>query len=131
MVIPWEVLVCDKGEFFMYYIYCYTNKVNGKKYIGQSNNPERRKREHKSRALIGTNSDYNMPFYSAIRKYGWESFSFEILLETNNPNEDEVRLIKEYDTINNGYNVQLGGQENRFYLRKLTEEEAAEVRKLS
>lgn len=32
----------------MYYIYCYENKQNGHKYVGQTNNIERRKREHRS-----------------------------------------------------------------------------------
>lgn len=32
----------------MNYIYCYTNKINGHQYVGQTNNVERRKREHRS-----------------------------------------------------------------------------------
>lgn len=31
-----------KGEKNMYYIYCYTNKKNNHKYVGQTNNYERR-----------------------------------------------------------------------------------------
>ncbi len=112
------------------FIYCYTNKVNGKKYIGQSNNPERRKREHKSRAFDSKHSDYNMPFYAAIRKYGFDSFDYEILLETPTPNEDEIRLISELGSLvhEHGYNVQMGGQENNQYMKSLTDKEASQLR---
>ena len=114
------------------FIYCYTNKVNGKKYVGQSNNPERRKREHRSRAFDLKHSDYNMPFYAAIRKYGFDSFDYEILLETtiSKANEDEIRLISELGSLvsEHGYNVQLGGQMNSQYMKSLTDEEASQLR---
>lgn len=32
----------------MYYIYCYTNKINGHQYVGQTNNIDRRKKEKSS-----------------------------------------------------------------------------------
>lgn len=115
----------------MAYIYCYTNKVNGKKYIGQSNNPERRKREHKSLSRNKKYSDYNMPFYHAIRKYGFDSFDFEILTETNNPNEDEIYYISKFNTIETGYNVQTGGHEGfSHFMKSLNESEIKDVRKL-
>ena len=34
----------------MYYIYCYTNKINGHTYVGQTSDPVRRNREHESNA---------------------------------------------------------------------------------
>lgn len=114
----------------MAYIYCYTNKVNGKKYIGQTNNPERRKREHKSNAFNSLSKDTNIPFYNAIRKYGLDGFTYEILLETETPNQDEVRLIMEHDSIANGYNVSQGGQSGYSYQRSLTDEEACKVREM-
>lgn len=43
------------------YIYSYINKLNGHRYIGKTNNIERRRREHKSIAfnkkIIDTNLD--------------------------------------------------------------------------
>lgn len=43
------------------YIYSFINKINGHRYIGKTNNVERRKREHKSLAynqkIIGTKKD--------------------------------------------------------------------------
>jgi len=114
----------------MAFIYCYTNKVNGKKYIGQTNNPERRKREHRSNAFNPKSKDRNIPFYNAIRKYGIESFDYEVLLETDTPNEDEIRLIKQYRTVEEGYNISQGGQEGYSYHRSLVAEELKEVKKM-
>lgn len=43
----------------MYYIYCDTNKKNNHKYIGQTNNYQRRIREHRSCAFNEKASSYN------------------------------------------------------------------------
>ena len=51
-------------------------------------------------------------FYNAIKKYGWIAFSHEILAEVSTPEEAdklESEYIKKYDSINNGYNITLGG----------------------
>lgn len=58
-------------------IYCYTNKINNKKYVGQTNNPERRQREHKSNAFNEKSVNYGSVFHKALRKYGWENFNYE------------------------------------------------------
>ena len=52
-------------------IYKITNKINGKKYVGQSNNINRRFSEHCLRSEI--------PIDIAIQKYGKENFVFEVL----------------------------------------------------
>ena len=65
-------------------IYKITNKINNKVYIGQSKEVEHRLREHQLRPFRGdenTNKEYNKYLYKAIRKYGLENFSFEILEE--------------------------------------------------
>ena len=66
-----------------YYIYKYTNLIddNNKIYVGQCFNINSRKRAHKSAALKG--SEACPLFYRAIRKYGYENFSFEIIEEVN------------------------------------------------
>jgi hypothetical protein len=56
-----------------YYLYCHTNKTNGKKYIGISlQKPSVRWKQ--GRGYKGSSK-----FYSAIQKYEWVGFTHEIL----------------------------------------------------
>ena len=88
----------------MYYIYKFTNKINGKVYIGQTNNIEKRKRGHKSESFNPNANGYNLPFHCAIRKYGWENFDFEIIEEIADDfsyeyvNEREIYFIQKFDS---------------------------------
>lgn len=95
-------------------IYCYTNVENNKKYIGQTINPEQRKKQHKSSAFNEKDYSYNTPFHRAIRKYGLDNFIYEILAETPDMetlNELEIFFINKYQTqIPNGYNIESGGK---------------------
>jgi len=87
-------------------IYCITNKINGKKYIGQTIRAvEVRFNEHcydhRSTSKI----------HKAIQKYGVINFEVSVL-ETplrENLDEREQFWIKELDTVNNGYNILYGG----------------------
>lgn len=63
----------------MYYIYCYTNKINQHKYVGQTNNLKRRIREHRSCAFNEKASSYNDLIHKKIREYGEENFEIEVL----------------------------------------------------
>lgn len=91
-----------------YCVYCHTNKINGKKYIGiTSQKPEQRWRN-------GNGYINNEYFFRAIKKYGWHNFTHEILYANLNQNEAEkieVKLICEYKTQQNqnGYNIESGG----------------------
>ena len=90
-------------------IYKITNIINGKCYIGQSVQPKRRFIAHCSRAKHDAD---NSPLHSAIKKYGKENFTLEILEWTDNYNQREQELIKQYNTLSpNGYNVCAGGEE--------------------
>ena len=85
-------------------IYKITNNINNKIYIGQSIHIKRRWTEHcqpSSNSLIS----------KAIRKYGKNNFTFEIIEKCpqNQLNERENYWIKYYDCINpNGYNISEG-----------------------
>ena len=91
-----------------YCIYCHTNKINNKKYIGQTcQSPE--KRWKMGRGYV------NCPrFYSAIQHYGWENFKHEILEtgltaeEANSREQFYINLFQTQD-INKGYNMTCGG----------------------
>jgi group I intron endonuclease len=89
------------------YIYQIMNLINGKIYIGQTNNIQRRWANHKC------SKDPDMVIARALRKYGVDNFHFEILLRGLTPeeaNQKEVELIKEKNSlVPNGYNVATGG----------------------
>ena len=127
-------------------IYCYTNLINSKKYIGQTINPEMRYSAHKSNYQNPKNNEYNSLLHKAFRKYGFENFKYEILVQgiddINVLNDLEVYYISKYNTqVPNGYNVEVGGKnspkpktlEHRkkeiWGQAKLTEEEVIELRK--
>ena len=101
----------------MNYIYCYVNKINQHKYVGQTNNLNRRIREHKSCAFNPKSSSYNDLIHRKIREYGIENFDIEILEklyydDVNKVNEREQYWIKEkesYCGYGKGYNMDLGG----------------------
>lgn len=59
----------------MFIIYRYTNKINGKSYVGLTKNEIMRKTNHKS-AKRGCKA-----FYAAIKKYGFENFEYNVLEE--------------------------------------------------
>lgn len=110
-------------------IYKITKKQNGKSYIGQSNNIERRIKEHQTKGKTS-----RIPVDAAIEKYGIEAFTYEIIEECslNKLNEWEQYWIKYYNTKNNGYNCNDGG-DFAFYgenngRSKLTEQDVIEIR---
>ena len=90
-----------------YYVYLHTNLNNGKKYVGiTSQKPNKRWQNGKG---------YSTQHFSrAIKKYGWNGFSHEILysgLSETQAKVMEVSLIHFYNSANPeyGYNVSLGG----------------------
>lgn len=87
-------------------IYKITNKNNGKIYIGQSNNVEKRISEHKQKRTM-TIDEY-------INVLGVENFDFEILEECNKEELDkkEQEYIKYFNSQEEGYNIQKGGFNN-------------------
>ena len=54
-------------------IYCFENKINGKRYIGQAHNIERRIYEHEFYLKRGV--DKCIALQRAINKYGLENFN--------------------------------------------------------
>ena len=109
----------------MNYIYVYTNKINHHQYVGQTNDIDRRKREHHSESTNPNSSSYNNLFHQKLREYGEENFEFCILEEVNNTeqaNAAEKKWIKQLKTYAGwgfgGYNMDLGGQNYIGYLYK-------------
>ena len=92
-------------------IYKITNKINGKIYIGQTIYTI----EHRISGHL--HSKDSTRFHNALRKYGIENFSIEVIdnaFTQEELNEKEIFWIKEYDSMNPnvGYNSTPGGDAN-------------------
>ena len=104
----------------IYSIYKATNTINGKVYIGYTSQPvSERINQHRKNY-----NKLNYIFYYAIRKYGWDAFSWKILYQSSNgdytKNIMECHFIKKYNSYihlknSNGYNMSLGGDGNIGY----------------
>ena len=91
-------------------IYKITNKENGKVYIGQSNDCERRIKEH----TYPNRYKNGYPIDVAIHKYGKEHFTYEIIEECSidELNEREMYWITFYQShTHKGYNCGPGGNQ--------------------
>lgn len=101
-------------------IYKITNLINQNSYIGQSVDIEKRWQRHQKDAFDESGKSYNYPLYKAIRKYGLDNFTFEIIELCNQAelNEREIFWIGYYETYIHGYNQTLGGQNPTY--RKIT-----------
>lgn len=105
----------------MGYIYCITNLINSKRYVGKTTTTiEERWQEHckdsqKERCE-------KRPLYSAFNKYGIENFIIEELecIEDNNLLSDkEMYWIQELETYGSkGYNASKGGDGKLLYDHK-------------
>lgn len=92
-------------------IYCVTNTVSGKQYVGQTTYPlEVRWRYH----LKSTREGSTCALHCAIRKYGAESFKFEqldVADSADDLNEKEVYYVAQRGTLApSGYNLTIGGE---------------------
>lgn len=117
-------------------IYKIENKHNGKVYIGQTITTldSRLNREfhgHFADAFVYMKPDH---LYRAMRKYGKESFTYEVIeeipMQENKDlthkilDEREIYWIKFYDSYNNGYNNTPGGNGSG---KKLSEEHKRKI----
>lgn len=91
-----------------YCVYVHTNKTNGKRYVGITSMPPKR------RWANGRGYRSNRLFYRAIQKYGWDGFAHEILesgLTKQSAYEKEIALIQSMQLTDPkyGYNLDRGG----------------------
>ena len=98
-------------------IYKFTNRINGKVYIGQTIKEYQRYQAHKH--CYGDSL-----LHRAINKYGFENFDYDVIerLDEELLDEREIFWISYYKSNNNkfGYNLTDGGEGSRG--RKLTEQ---------
>lgn len=100
-------------------IYKITNLIDGKVYIGQTINYNRRVKAHI--AKLKKQTHHNEHLQRAWNLYGEDSFSFEFILECSVSNLDklEIAKIEEYDCVRTGYNLVDGGQKFRNFSPEL------------
>lgn len=93
-------------------IYCITNNINKKQYVGLSKDCLKRWFDHYSKSYHSTKKDdLQKPLYMAMKKYGRENFSFSILEECNldELKDKEIYWINKLNTYEDGYNATPGG----------------------
>ncbi len=94
----------------MAYIYIFTNKINNKKYIGQTIDIQRRLKEHER-----ANTD--SLFHKSIKKYGWNNFDKfyfccpKFLLDF----VEKILILFLNSLLYKGYNLESGGNKNKHF----------------
>ncbi|MGF9774798.1 GIY-YIG nuclease family protein [Priestia aryabhattai] len=108
------------------FIYVITNKINGKKYIGQAKDYRKRRREHRN-DLKGKRH-HNKHLQRAWDKYGENSFTFEVIavVRCSMLDDAEIHYIAHFNSFEQGYNRTTGGDGARGY--KHTKESKAKLR---
>lgn len=98
-------------------IYCISNKINNKLYIGKTTyeTVEKRFKEH----CKDSQRTYfeKRPLYAAMNKYGIENFEISLIEEVDlsQLEQQEQYWILYYDSYKNGYNATLGGDGKILY----------------
>lgn len=97
-------------------IYCITNLLNNKKYIGKTlDSIEKRFNEH----IRDSKRERceKRPLYDAFNKYGIENFSIDLIEECPYTllSDREKYWIQQLNTYSNGYNATLGGDGRILY----------------
>lgn len=95
-------------------IYKFTNKIDGKCYIGQSVNIRKRYNQHKGRynTFNHQKAKEDTYFHYVLRNYGFDNFDFEIVEECSleELNNKEIYYISKFNSLYpNGYNLTAGG----------------------
>lgn len=104
-------------------IYKYTNRVNGRVYIGQTRVPEKRKSSHDK--AVGDSA-----FHTAIRYWGVDRFDYEVLQEcasADELNRAETEQIKLHKSNEDefGYNQTSGGAGDTVWTKEAKENASA------
>ena len=121
----------------MHYIYCYENKINHHKYVGQTNNLKVRYSAHESQSSNPNSKDYNCLFHKKIREYGLSNFDFYVLEEIGSDDGEYVDYREAFwiEQTNSwcrngcGYNETTGGSQYKKSL-SISDEDIKKIKEL-
>lgn len=96
------------------YVYLLRNRLNGKCYVGQTCDFDRRMAEHEYEAKSGS----SFKIHQAIRKYGMENFDTKVLHSCQGEeqvvleelNSLEIYYIRKFNSFVDGYNMTEGSR---------------------
>jgi group I intron endonuclease len=92
------------------HIYKFTHLASGRCYIGQTiQDPNQRRLEH---IADSRHTPRTYHFHNALKKYGVDSFTFEIIATATTLEELntlEETFIQQFDSITNGFNIRQAG----------------------
>ena len=94
----------------MAYIYCITNLINGKQYVGKTTTSITKRFQEHCKDSKKERCE-KRPLYDAMQKYGINNFVVEKLIqcEVDELDSYEMLFIQKLDTYRNGYNCTKGG----------------------
>ena len=94
----------------MAYIYCITNQINGKQYVGKTTESITKRFKEHCRDSKKERCE-KRPLYDAMNKYGIQNFIAEEIMQCEPDELDsyERLFIEKLDTYHNGYNATRGG----------------------
>lgn len=134
-------------------IYCYLNKINGKRYIGKSVDLDERKNSHERAFKRSSHKGTNVHLHASVRKYGRDNFEYSVIEIVNECDlrSRELFWIEHYNSHDRlyGYNIRLSldgqdriseetkkkmsdaakGENNHFYGKHHSEETKASIAK--
>lgn len=93
------------------HIYKFTHIATGRSYIGQTiQTPNQRRLEHIADSKYST-KEYH--FHNALKKYGIDAFTFEVI-DSSAKSIEELNIleniyVERFDSINNGFNIRQAG----------------------
>lgn len=99
-------------------IYKIENLINGKVYIGQSINTDKRLHTHKLKCNRHKHAESDKPLYRAMKKYGIDNFTYEVIQECPKESLNKLELFYIIQYSSNirkyGYNLNLQGSSATF-----------------
>lgn len=91
-------------------VYLVTNKINGKQYVGRT---VKRLEQRWAGHCCAANKGSTLPLHNAIRKYGRNAFSLEVVAITRDAvelSQLEIQWIERTRSAIEGYNLTTGGE---------------------